>query len=281
MIRSTHLLAALLMAVSPAISCASPSSVVSGAGYESAAAPAAADRRDSPTVTRTYASLPAFSSVSVSTGFDVRYRTGSSRNVTIEVSEDVLDHVKVEVDNGCLVIGLENWRGNRGKKIVLEAQVTGPSLHSVTVSSGADVEVLVPMSGKSLRLSASSGGDIELAQAVKYTSVDITASSGADIEVNGLQATDITVSSSSGADIEVKGIRAKAVRASASSGADISLAGTADAVSLSASSAADIDAATLRGTKGSASASSGADISCNIASISVSKSSGGSVKNRR
>lgn len=221
-----------------------------------------------------------FNAIDACTGFDVTYTVGQKASVTLECSESAIDHVDVYVKDGCLHIALKESFNLRNAK--LRAKVTGPVLGAITVSSGADVEVLSPMSikGGSLTLKASSGGDIDLPAQVSYTNFSASASSGADIDIDEIYATNITVNSSSGADIDIKSLKAENVTASSSSGADISLAGVTTNVTFNASSSGDISAKSLNAKRGTANASSSADIECSVRDLTMSKSSGGSIDNR-
>lgn len=239
------------------------------------------DGRNSPIATMQLNNLTTFTGVNAYAGFDVEYTVGQTPSVTISYSEVARDYLVAEVKDGVLVLGINN-QGESISNLKLKAIVTGPDLTTITTSSGAEFSTLSPLNASALTLSSSSGSEIDLKGGVKTSSLNATASSGADIDIAGIvTATTINATASSGADIDIAGITATNVNATASSGGSVDLKGKAEQVAFTASSAGDIDAEKLVAARGTASASSGGEVESNIASASISKSSGGTVKNRR
>lgn len=256
------------------------------------------------TVSRSFNNLKSFDELYAYNGFDVTYTVGATRSVTVEVSERALEYIRVEVDNGRLEIGINReGTGSKLNNVKIKATVTGPALKNVSATNGADIDIISPMTVKgSLSVSSSNGADIEIngpvtvqgnlsvsstsgadidMESVTALNVKVSSGSGADVDIDGIKTTDLTVISTGGADASVEGITAKSVTASVSGGADIKLKGTAEVVDLSSDGAGTLKASGLKALKGSANASSCGSISCNVANLSKSQSSLGSVSNRR
>ena len=225
-------------------------SLLAGAAVLALSSPASAE-------TRTY-SETGFTSISVSAGIDASFTTGGDYAITAENRKGDFNDLEITVKNETLVIGRKKKNWGWGKKPEYKVSVSAPQLHSVTASSGADIE------GYGL------SGD----------TVSIRTSSGADASVTDIEASDIKLNASSGSDIDASGT-CGFVEADASSGADINAGdlicetGEADA-----SSGADITIHTSRSVE--ADASSGADIVVrgNPTETDIDKSSSGSVRIR-
>lgn len=214
--------------------------------------------RNGSVVTQTYKNLAAFEGLSVATGFDVEYTVGTRRNVTVNISEDLLKYLRVEVKDGTLYLEL---KGNNIKlrNKTLKAEVTGPAIKSIASSSGASIAVVSPL---------------------KTSAASISASSGASVAIQSINTPSLSVSGSSGGSVDVDDIDGQSVSATASSGGSINLTGNAKNVSFNASSGGSIDADALKAVNCSATASSGGGITCSAENLNKHTSSGGSVHNK-
>ncbi|MCM1028581.1 MAG: DUF2807 domain-containing protein [Alloprevotella sp.] len=232
-------------------------------------------------VTRTYSNLPSdFQAISASAAFDVDYTVSPKVAATVSCSENVANHLVVEVRNGCLYLGIKESISLNN--VTIKATVTGPALTAISASSASKIEILSPMSikGATLSLKASSAAGIELEAPATYAEIKASASSASSISLNGATATDVILHSSSASSVDLKDIKAVNISANASSASGIDITGTASKVSYEASSGASIDAKRLSAQSGKADASSGGSIDSNVKSLDYSSSSGGSVDNR-
>lgn len=236
---------------------------------------------NTPIVTRSYNNLPSFDQLYAYSGFDVKYTVGGTPGVTVEVSEKALKYIVVKVVDGRLEIGIDRSEmGHKLNNVKVKATVTGPALKGMLATSGADIDVITPMTVKGdLSVEATSGADISL-ESVTAVNVRVNANSGADVDIEGLKTTTLSVNSTSGADADIVGITAKNVSANVDSGADIKLKGTAGSVNFTATSAGTLKASGLKASKGSAQASGSGDIYCNVGALTQSSSNSGSIYNR-
>lgn len=213
-----------------------------------AAAPAIAE-------TRTF-DMDAFDGIEVSSGLDLTFEAGAEQSVTVDHSGDDWDRFEIDVIGGVLELGRRsNGIMNWGRRPGFMVTVTAPNIQTLKVSSGADAEG-IGMSGERVIISVSSGSDATVTD-IQAESVELSSSSGADLTASGT-CESLEASSSSGSDIEADDLICRFVEADASSGSDIEVHATESLV---------------------AEASSGADIevSGSPVSVSVDKSSGGSV----
>lgn len=213
-----------------------------------AAAPAMAE-------TRTF-DMDAFDGIKVSSGLDLTFEVGPAQSVTVDHNGDDWDRFEIDVSGGVLELGrrsngIMNWGRRPGFKVT----VTAPNIHTLKVSSGADAEGS-GMSGEQVVISVSSGSDATVT-GIQAGSVELSSSSGADLSASGT-CDSLEASSSSGSDIEAGDLICRFVEADASSGSDIEVHAT-ESLEAEASSGADIE------------------VSGSPVSVSVEKSSGGSV----
>lgn len=146
---------------------------------------------------------------------EAKLTQGEVEGLTIEVKEATLPHVKTEVDNGVLVIGLKNWmdylfyhdviRVQIALKDLVDLHVSGDadvksaSLHvnrlSVHISGSADVTV-TDLQAKDLEVHISGSGRFDLGG--KVTSQELQLSGSARYETEHLesQEADVRVSGS-------------------------------------------------------------------------------------
>lgn len=220
--------------------------------------------------TREYADLGAFEAINASAGISVEILPADTRQVTAEAhSSDAFKHLKIEVEDGTLVITRDGnlldfiFDGGLvgalfGSDDDLVVRVTTPDLTGADVSSGADMSV-TGFTLESLVASASSGGDLELVD-LTVDSLRLSSSSGADLRANGT-CTTLDANASSGADIDLADLDCEAGNLNASSGAGLS-ARITGGVSVDVSSGANV---TVYG---------------NPQSTDLSQSSGGSIRMR-
>ena len=193
-----------------------------------------------------------FTSISVQQGIKVFLTQADVVNMEAEMDENILELLDIVVKNNKLSI---SFKENVGKVTRRYIYLSCPTLTTLDVSSGAEVNSVNQFASVDLDLSASSGSDLDLS--VSSQNIKIDASSGADVDIKGV-CNNLSASASSGSDIEADKLICKIVVASASSGSDIEVYASESI---------------------QASASSGADIECKgkPKNVNINKSSGGSV----
>lgn len=198
--------------------------------------------------TRSFTDLAPFSAISASAGVTVEVTPADSQQVTAEAdNSDVFDNLKIEVEDGTLVISRE---GNL-LDFILEGGLVGALFGS---NQNVTIRVTVP----------------------DLTGADV--SSGADMSVTGFTVANLVASSSSGADLDLVDLTAGSLQLSSSSGADLNATGTCTTLDANSSSGADLDTAGLACDAGNLNASSGANLSARITGgVRVDVSSGADV----
>lgn len=207
--------------------------------------------------TRTY-ETGAFESVSVAAGIDADITLGPTRSVVAETGTDNFDDLRISVEGNVLRIDrppgrwFSGWFSGRPS---YQVHVVTPTLRSLAVSSGAEVEVkgslegdfsvtassgseadVSLVTGGNVKASSSSGSDIHIAGSC--ISLEAEASSGSDLDAEDLKCEDVTVRASSGSDLSVAAT--KSVKGKASSGSDIRIRGQPPVVQVETSSGASI-----------------------------------------
>ncbi len=204
--------------------------------------------------TRTF-SVSDFDAIDVSAGIKVYYETGVPQSVSVENEKGDFSDIKVEVDDGALILSRAkkiNWGGKRESYTVT---VGVPSLSDIEASSGSYIEGS-GLSGDDASLDVSSGARAVITNA-SVGDIEVEASSGSSAEISG-SCTEIDADASSGASIDASDLQCTALEADVSSGASISAYAT-NRVNADASSG------------GSVRVSGGAT------DVTIDKSSGGSV----
>ncbi len=198
--------------------------------------------------TREFSDLALFEAINASAGVSVEVTPADTQQVTAEADKaDAFDHLRVEVENGTLVITRE---GN-----LLDFIFDGGLVGAIF---GSDDNLTVRVTTPTL-----TGAD---------------ASSGADMTVTGFTLENLTANSSSGADLDLVDLTAGTLQLSSSSGADLNATGSCTTLDADTSSGADLDAAGLECEAGNLNASSGASLSARITGgVSVDVSSGADV----
>ena len=224
-----------------------------------------------------------FEGIQTSTSIDVIYtQTTGETDIEICAPDNLMEYVKVGVENGILKIRFNTNKGGkhlniRGKHQT-KVRVSAPEVHTLLASSSGDIILKngLHYEGK-VRVEASSSGDIE-GNTIVCEALSTQASSSGDIELVKVECTSLNAEASSAGDVSIKGLKAETVSAEASSSGDVTLEGVCQSATLASSSAGDIEADDLKAEKVVAKASSSGDITCYASeSLEVSTSSSGNV----
>lgn len=168
--------------------------------------------------TRTFDVDP-FTDVEISSGIVGIVIAGADQKVEAEAGNDaVLNRLHVEVRGGRLSIGIDwnliDYLFTFGQHPPITVRVAAPVLHSVTASSGANVDAR-GMSG-AFAVGSSSGAALDAA-AVVASEANAEASSGGGISITG-SCDRLVVEASSGGHVAARELACKEVDAEASSG---------------------------------------------------------------
>ena len=221
-------------------------------------------------------SIADFSRIETSRAVHLVVEKRSGREAIIEADDNIMPYVIVEVDGGCLNVGIDDDIKSLNNVTVKVTVPSDGNISAISASSASKVTVQAEIKTPKLMLDASSAANINITKSDVGT-CSIDASSAANVE-GAIKADNCVIDMSSASDVNVA-LLAVRCDVTASSASSATLSGEAGDIDLSASSAAKIDAMDLNARNAAADASSGGSIKVTcMKSIDASASSGGSVK---
>lgn len=217
-----------------------------------------------------------FSRIETSRAVHLVVEKRSGREAIIEADDNIMPYVIVEVDGGCLNVGIDDDIKSLNNVTVKVTVPSDGNISAISASSASRVTVETEIKSPKLMLDASSAANINITKSDVGT-CSIDASSAANVE-GAIKADNCVIDMSSASDVNVALLAVKC-DVTATSAASATLSGEAGDIDLSASSAAKVDAMDLNTRNADVSASSGGSIKITcMKSIDASASSGGSVK---
>ena len=173
--------------------------------------------------------------IAVSHGVDVVVDAALAENeVRIVTHSDVIDHVKVYVEEQTLYVKLDAPRAISTDR--LEVYIPKFSYSSLAISLGAEFSDRA-FSGEELTIAASAGAEVDISG--EADALTVAASAGADISLDELRDKSATVSASAGAEVEV--YVTESLVANVSAGAEVSYKGTPTNVEVSKSAGGTVE----------------------------------------
>lgn len=173
--------------------------------------------------------------IAVSHGVDVVVDAALAENeVRIVTHSDVIDHVKVYVEEQTLYVKLDAPRAISTDR--LEVYIPKFSYSSLAISLGAEFSDRA-FSGEELTIAASAGAEVDISG--EADALTVAASAGADLSLDELRVKSATVSASAGAEVEV--YVTESLVANASAGAEVSYKGNPQSVEVSKSAGGTVE----------------------------------------
>ena len=125
-----------------------------------------------------------FHAISVSSAFDVYLTQGTEEKVAVSASETkYLEHIKVEVKNGVLVVGVDDkgkwFKGNKK----LKAYISFKSISSLSASGACNVNIVGSLKADNLKVGLSGASDVK--GKLEVGSLDVVLSGASDMKVSG------------------------------------------------------------------------------------------------
>lgn len=180
--------------------------------------------------------LPDFDQITVSGSVDVYLTQGNGNTYLVEASEDQMEALTVQVNNGKLEIKDQmkiNWKGNKG---VIKVYVTFKDISALTSSGSTNVYSEKPLDFNHLSIRSSGASDIKLS--VNAMSLEVNSSGGSDVVLVG-RTNSINIRASGGSDVRAKDLQAKVADVSSSGGSDVYIT-VSDELSAKASGGSDV-----------------------------------------
>ena len=217
-----------------------------------------------------------FSRIETSRAVHLVVEKRSGREAIIEADDNIMPYVIVEVDGGCLNVGIDDDIKSLNNVTVKVTVPSDGNISAISASSASRVTVETEIKSPKLMLDASSAANINITKSDVGT-CSIDTSSAANVE-GAIKADNCVIDMSSASDVNVALLAVKC-DVTATSAASATLSGEAGDIEITVSSAAKVDAMDLNARNTDVSASSGGSIKITcMKSIDASASSGGSVK---
>ena len=192
-------------------------------------------RADGPIESRSVMLTGDVTAIAVSYGIEVVVDAALAENeVRIVTHSDVIDHVKVYVEEQTLYVKLDAPRAISTDR--LEVYIPKFSYSSLAISAGAEFSDRA-FSGAELTIAASAGAEVDISG--EADALTVAASAGADLSLDELRVKSATVSASAGAEVEV--YVTESLVANASAGAEVSYKGNPQSVEVSKSAGGTVE----------------------------------------
>ena len=153
-----------------------------------------------------------FKKIEVSQGIKVNVEQSDNKSITVEVDDNLQQHILTKVENGVLKIKSdENYNTNESPIV----NVKMPIINGLKSSSGSKITSTGLLITDKIDVKSSSGSEIKIE--VEADDITLETSSGSQIEVSG-KALKVSTSSSSGSEIDAKNLMANEINSVTNSG---------------------------------------------------------------
>ncbi len=147
-----------------------------------------------------------FTGVEASGQWDSTVMRGDAWRVELDVPVELVDGVEARIDDGRLVLGLDDGSWFGGCPLVdrcrMKASITLPELREVTLS-GATALDFSGFDGAKLTVVLTGASDLE-GESSRYDDLDLTLSGAGEADLDGVTVTNATVSVSGAASVELR-----------------------------------------------------------------------------
>lgn len=172
-----------------------------------------------------------FERVSLAAPYQVNMTVGGQASVSAQGDSALLEKTEILVENGRLVIRLQeghSWSGAKGT-----INVTAPSLNAADIAGSGDIRVspfqtqsftgsvagsgnlsLVRLQADEARFNIAGSGDVRAAGSAEQTNIDIAGSGNARLSSLQAQSAQISIAGSGNADLNATGIAAISIAGS-------------------------------------------------------------------
>ncbi|WP_324677656.1 head GIN domain-containing protein [Hymenobacter sp. GOD-10R] len=181
-----------------------------------------------------------FRAIKASGAVNIILKQGAKTSVVLEAQDEMLSHIRTEVENGTLRIyrdkdggSLRSLLGGKSDKVV--AYITTPQLTGLELSGASDVKSESVFSADHFTIKASGASDVTLG--VKASTLNVEASGASDIRLTGqVESQQVHISGSS--DYRASELLSKRATVEASGASDAYV--SAESLSSHASGASDV-----------------------------------------
>lgn len=153
-----------------------------------------------------------FTKIDASTGVEVIIEQGLPTEVEVELDDNLMEYVTTKVQNGTLVIKIEE-NINPNNNVIIRVKTN--LIDVLECSSGANITSKNNLKGTNLKIKTSSGSFVTLD--LEFEEVDSESTSGSEIKLSG-KALVLKTKSSSGSEINAQDLDANEITAQSTSG---------------------------------------------------------------
>jgi hypothetical protein len=174
-----------------------------------------------------------FTSIENKTPCNVFYKQGETNRVSIVAPQDQADKINTYVENGVLVIEMEDNTFIKDTKNV-KINVESPSLESVSIAGSGNITVQSPLntSGKDLSVSVKGSGIIKTKK-VECNEITASISGSGNVEIGELQASSAQVEVNGSGNVEYNGMKiSKKLEATINGSGNVAINGKVDVVNV-------------------------------------------------
>lgn len=174
-----------------------------------------------------------FTSIENKTPCNVFYKQGETIKVSIVAPQDQTDKINTYVENGVLVIEMEDNTFIKDTKNV-KINVESPSLESVSIAGSGNITVQSPLntSGKDLSVSVKGSGIIKTKK-VECNEITANISGSGNVEIGELQASSAQVEVNGSGNVEYNGMKiSKKLEATINGSGNVAINGKVDVVNV-------------------------------------------------
>jgi hypothetical protein len=158
-----------------------------------------------------------FKSIEVSNGIKVIVEQANNKSITVEVDDNLQQHIITKIENGVLKIESDESYNATETPVV---NVKMPVTNGLKTDSGSEITSSNVLITENMDVKADSGSEINIE--VEADAIKLESESGSSIEAGG-KALKLETSSSSGSQIDAKNLMANEVKANSESGSSTSV----------------------------------------------------------
>ena len=161
--------------------------------------------------------VTAFNGVDASGSLSLLIRQGDQHKVVVRADDNLMEHIRTEVNDEVLNVTLRAWAG---KNASIEVEVDLVEIGSLVAQSGARVRAENGLKGQILHHVVNSGAKSWLA--IDFDRIELEVSSGAEAIIRG-RVREMTAKNNAGSMLDASLLEAESVKLSTSAGAQTDL----------------------------------------------------------
>ncbi|MGJ8685581.1 MAG: head GIN domain-containing protein [Nonlabens sp.] len=160
-----------------------------------------------------------YDGVAVAGSMDVTLVPGTEGKITVSAESNIMEHLKIEVSSGKLIIGTKNNTSINPKRAI---KVTVPvkSIDYASVSGSGEIMSDMTLKSRNFRLKVSGSGDMNLNIETDNLKASVTGSG--DMAITG-RAENLDASVTGSGDLKATGLKANNVEASVTGSGDVAV----------------------------------------------------------